>query len=151
RFAGGGAVDFVLFEDGFEQFRGGERRVNEECGDEAAAAFGFFCEDLQGGVEKRGLAGADGARYDRKAFALKNALEENVESRAMRVGQVQEARVGREAKRFFFELVKGRVQTAPPWSQLRIVRCGYDGLHPQLAHFRRTYAQIQLATFLPHS
>jgi hypothetical protein len=117
RLAGGGAADFVFFENGLEKFRWSESRVDEKRGDEAAAAFGFFGENLEGGVKESRFSGADGASDDGETLALENALEKNFERSTMRVGQMQESGIRRQAKRFFFKLIKGRIQIDLPWSQ----------------------------------
>ena len=88
RLARCGAGNFVFFENSLKKFGRSERRVDEEGGDEAAAAFGFFGEDLQSGVEKSCLAGANRPRDDGETFALQNALQKNFQRGAMRIGQM---------------------------------------------------------------
>src|SRR4029077_15825699 len=112
--ARGGAINFVFFENGFEQFARRERRIDEEGGDEAAAALGFFGEDLKSSVKESCFSCADRAGDDGKTFALQNALQKNFERSAMRVSQMKESGVRGETKRFFFELIKGRVQIDLP-------------------------------------
>src|ERR1700722_9401073 len=114
RLARGGAGNFVFFEDGFKKLARGERGIDEEGGDEAAATFGFFGEDLQRGVQQSGLAGADGSSNYSETFALQNTLQKDFERGAMRIGQMKESGVRCETKRFFFELIKGRVQIVLP-------------------------------------
>ena len=114
RLARGGAANFVFLEDSLEQLGRSERRIDEERGDEAAAAFGFFGEDLQSGVKKSCLARADGPGDDGETFALQHALKKNFERSAVWVGQMKKSGVRSETKRFFFELVKGRIQIDLP-------------------------------------
>jgi hypothetical protein len=113
-FAGGGAGDFVFIKDRFEQLGGRKRGIHQKSGYEPPAAFRFFRKDLQSGVQQGGFAGSDRPSYDSETLALKNALEKDLESCAMRIRQVKKTRVRREAKWLFLQLVKGRVQTAPP-------------------------------------
>ena len=114
RLARGGAVNFVFLENGLEQLGRSERGIDEKRGDEAAAAFGFFGENLQSGVKKSCFSGADGPGDYGETFALQNALKKNFERSAMWIGQMKESGVRSEAKRFFFELVKGRIQIDLP-------------------------------------
>jgi hypothetical protein len=65
-------------------------------------------------VEQGGFARSNRASYDGKTLALKDTLKKYLERSTMRIGQVQEPGVRRKAKRFFLQLVKGRVQTVPP-------------------------------------
>jgi hypothetical protein len=112
--ARGGAANFVFFEDGFEQLGRCERGIDEEGGDEAAAAFGFFGQNLQSGVEKSCLARADGPSDNGETLALQNTLQKNFERGAMRISQMKESGIRSETERFFFELIKGRVQIDLP-------------------------------------
>ena len=114
RLARGGAINFVFFENSFEQFARSERRIHEEGGDETSAAFGFFGENLKSGMEKSCFSGADRAGNYGETFALQNTLKQNFERSAMRIGQMKESGVRGETKRFFFELIKGRVQIDLP-------------------------------------
>ena len=114
RLARGSAANFVFFEDGLEQLGRSESRIDEERGDEAAAAFGFFGENLQSGVKKSCLASADGPGDDGETFALQNALKKNFERSAVWVGQMKKSGVRGETERFFFELVKSRIQIDLP-------------------------------------
>jgi len=114
RLARSGAADFVFFEDGLKQLGRSERGIDEERGNEATAAFGFLGEDLQGGVKQSCLAGANWSGDNRETFALQNALKKNFERSAVWVGQMKKSGVRGETKRFFFELIKGRVQIDLP-------------------------------------
>jgi hypothetical protein len=53
-------------------------------------------------VQQGGFARAYRASDNREAFALKNALKEDLEGCAVRIGQMQKSRVRCKAKRFFF-------------------------------------------------
>ncbi len=114
RLARGGAINFVFLENGFEQFARRERRIDEEGGDEASAAFGFFGENLKSSVKKSCFAGANRASDYGETFALQNTLQKNFERSAVRIRQMKESGVRSETKRFFFELIKGRVQIDLP-------------------------------------
>ena len=114
RLAGGGAINFVFLENGFEQFARRERRIDKEGGDEAAAALGFFGEDLKSSVKKSCFACAHRAGDYGETFALQNTLQKNFERSAVRIRQMKESGVRSEPKRFFFELIKGRVQIDLP-------------------------------------
>jgi hypothetical protein len=94
RLARGGAANFVFLEDGLEKFGRSERGIDEERGDEAAAAFGFFSEDLKSGVEQSCLTGANRPGDNGETFALQNALKKNFERSAVWVGQMKESGVG---------------------------------------------------------
>jgi hypothetical protein len=93
RLAGGRAANFVFFEDGLEKLGRSERRIDEEGGDETAAAFGFLGEDLQGGVKQSCLAGANWSGDNSETFALQNALKKNFERSAVWVGQMKKSGV----------------------------------------------------------
>ncbi len=114
RLARGVAGDFVFFENSLEQLGRSERGIDKERGNEAAAAFGFFGENLKSRVEKSGLAGANRSSHNGETLALQNTLQKNFERGAMWVSQMKESGVRGEAKRFFFELIKGRVQIDLP-------------------------------------
>jgi len=114
RLARGSAANFVFLEDGLEQLGRSERGIDEERGDKAAAAFRFFGENLESGVKKSCLASTDGPGDDGETLALQNALKENFERSAVRVGQMKKSGVRSETERFFFELVKSRVQIDLP-------------------------------------
>jgi hypothetical protein len=93
RLARGGAGNFVFFENSLEKFGRSERGIDEERGNEAAAAFGFFCEDLKGSVKQSGFAGADRPSNNGETFALQNALKKNFESGAVWVSQMKKSGV----------------------------------------------------------
>jgi hypothetical protein len=114
RLARGRASNFVFVEDGLEKLGGSERGIDEEGGDESAAAFGFFGENLKCGVKESCLARSDGPSHNSETFALQNTLKKNFERSAVRVGQMKESGVRGEPKRFFFELIKGRIQIDLP-------------------------------------
>jgi hypothetical protein len=114
RLAGGGASNFVFVEDSLKEFGGSERGIDEKGGDEAAAAFGFFCEDLKSGVKESCLARPDGPSHNGEPLTLQNTLKKNFERGAVRVSQMKESGVRGETKRFFFELIKGRIQIDLP-------------------------------------
>jgi len=93
RLARGRAANFVFFEDGLEKLGRSERGIDEEGGDQTTAPFGFFGEDLQGGVEQSCLAGADWPSDNGETFALQNALKKNFERSAVWVGQMKKSGV----------------------------------------------------------
>ena len=114
RLARSGAADFVFFEDGLKQLGRSERGIDKERGNEATTAFGFFGENLESGVKKCCLARTDGPGDDGETFALQNALKKNLERSAVWVGQMKKSGVRSETERFFFELVKSRIQIDLP-------------------------------------
>jgi len=108
------ARNFVFLEYGLEQLRRSKGRIDEKRGNQTAAALGFFRKNLQSGVQQRGLARANGPSDYRETFALQNALKQNFERGAVWVSQMKESGVRGETERFFFELIKGRVQIDLP-------------------------------------
>jgi hypothetical protein len=135
RLARCGAVNFVFFEDGLEKLRRSERRIDKEGGDEASASLGFFCEDLKSGVKQSGFAGADWPSNNGETFALQNSLEKNFERGAMRVSQMKKSGVRCETERFFFELVKGRVQIVLPRVPEKLPQQTNKLIQPKRGHF----------------
>jgi hypothetical protein len=88
RLAGRRAVDFIFLENGFEKFGWSKCWVHQERRDETTAAFRFFRENLESGVEESGLASANGASDNGETLALQNTLQKNFKRSAMRVCQM---------------------------------------------------------------
>ena len=69
---------------------------------------------MQSRVQQSGFAGADRPCDYGETFALQNTLQKNFERGAVWVSQMKKSGVRGETKRFFFELIKGRVQIDLP-------------------------------------
>jgi hypothetical protein len=148
RLARGGAVNFVFFEDGLEKLARRECRINQEGGYEAAAAFGFFGENLKSGVKKSGFSGADRAGDYGETFALQNTLQKNFERSAMWIRQMKESGVRSEPKRFFFELIKSRIQIDLPRGRTATANCKTFHLK-KLQNLGQPNSRTEGALFLP--
>jgi hypothetical protein len=148
RLARGCAANFVFFEDGLEKLGRSERGVDEEGGDETAAAFGFFGENLKSGVKKSGFSGADRAGDYGETFALQNTLQKNFERSAMWIRQMKESGVRSEPKRFFFELIKGRIQIDLPRGRTATANCKTFHLK-KLQNLGQPNSRTEGALFLP--
>jgi hypothetical protein len=69
---------------------------------------------LQCCMKKRCLARSHWACHYSESFTLQDTLQKNLERGAMWISQMKESGVRGETERFFFELIKGRVQIDLP-------------------------------------
>ena len=86
-------------------------RGNDVCTDDV-----FFWQELKECTDERGLSGADITRNDYEAFALPDSVAQIRQSPLVAAAAEKKARIGAQAERLGFEIVKGFVHVRTAFS-----------------------------------